>query len=125
MFKVGEENGIKYMDIPYFYDRYAEIVNVTYDATSDEEAVYGIDPKAVTFTARKGVKDYVSLLDAATIGSFKKGTIVIFDSAPNLEPKSEYTYEITAKDFFGNDLTMVNNTGSFRTCKWRLSLPKA
>ncbi len=119
VFRTGEENGIKYMDIPYFYDRYAEIVNVTYDASSDEEAVYGIDPKAVVLTAKKGVKDYVSALDASTIGTFKKGTLVIFDTAPNLEPKSEYTYEITAKDFFGNDLTLVNNTGTFRTCKSR------
>ena len=121
VFKVGEENGIKYMDIPYYYDRYAEIVNVTYDASSDEEAVYGIDPKSMNFVATKvpGSKTFLSNLDAAAVGQFKKGSLVIFDTAPNLEPKSDYTYVISATDYFGNTLTLVNNTGSFKTCKSR------
>ena len=121
IFKVGDENGVKYMDIPYYYDKYAEIVNVTYvaDNDADDEAIYGIDPKFLQLTATKSSKDYITNIESSVAAQFKKGTVVSFTTLHHLEPKSTYSYVITAKDFFGNDLTMVNNTGTFSTCKSR------
>ena len=107
------------MSFPFYYDRYAKLVNVTYDSSSDEEAVYGIDPKSMLFAATKGTKDYLSYIETSVITAFKKGALVDFETGPILDPKSEYTYILSAKDFFGNAITLVNNTGTFRTCKSR------
>lgn len=122
-FKEGTENGITYKDIPFYYDNYVEITNVTYDKTvTDEEAVYGLDPKNLILTATKdGIagEKFVTVIDISAVTDFKKGALADFKSLPVLDSNSSYSYVITGKDYFGNDLQIYRNTGTFDTCKSR------
>lgn len=113
----------KYPDIPVYYDKYVSIENVAYDKNlSDEEAVYGLDPRAVIITI-EGISNpsfkYEAPIDSGALAEFKRGNDAVFETLPALEPNSEYRYTITAKDFFKNDITIENNTGTFFTCKSR------
>ena len=105
----------------YYYDTYLELPNVKYAAGSDEEALYGINRNAGMKLIVKGNSGFSAetILDATTIRNFKNGVSVDFVSAANLTPKSEYEFTIVAEDYFGNSLTLINNTGTFETCKSR------
>lgn len=109
----------------YYYDSYLELPNVKYAAGSDEEALYGINRNA-------GIKLIVegnsltnsgfsaeTTLDSTTIRNFKNGVSTDFVSAANLTAKEKYKFTIVAEDYFGNPLTLINNTGVFETCKSR------
>lgn len=109
----------------YYYDFYLELDSVRYADGSDEEAVYGINRSAgiklivegneLTNTTFKSE----TTIDRTTIRNFKDHLNVVFQSAPNLASKSKYKFTIEAEDYFGNKLTVVNNTGEFETCKSR------
>ena len=121
-FKTGNENGVDYTSVPIYYDNYLEIVNATFTADSDEEAIYGIDSKGLILSITKdGVpnRTYDTIVDPAVVGLIKKSNPVNIDSLPNLDPKSDWHYVINAKDYFGNSLELHNNTGAFKTCKSR------
>ena len=109
----------------YYYDTYLELPDVKAATGSDEEALYGINRNA-------GVKLIVegnsltnsgfsaeTILDATTIRNFKNGVSVDIVSAANLTAKEKYKFTIVAEDYFGNPLTLINNTGVFETCKSR------
>lgn len=107
----------------YYYDRYLELPRVQYAEGSDEEAVYGINRSAgikliVEGNSLLGSKSE-TIIDGATISSFKNHVAAAFCSAANLTPKSQYRFTIEAVDYFGNKLTLINCTGEFETCKSR------
>lgn len=105
----------------YYYDNYLELPNVRYGDASDPEAVYGINRsggiRLIVKGAGTGAK--TTTLDGSTIRSFKKHLTTTFQSAAGLAAKSSYTFEIEAVDYFGNKVALLNNTGSFETCKAR------
>ncbi|MCR5145498.1 MAG: hypothetical protein K6B67_09420 [Lachnospiraceae bacterium] len=119
--KTGSEGNVRYNHIPVYYDTYLQLVNMTCDAdATDAEALYGINSKSgITVTVKSGNKTFKKDLSGSEISNFKRGTVISMDSVHTLSPNSSYTYEITAKDFFGNDIVLTNNTGSFDTCKSR------
>ena len=109
----------------YYYDRYLELPSVRYADGSDEEAIYGINRNAGiklivegNSLSNSGFK-FETSLDAAVIRNFKSRISTGFKSAANLEAKSKYKFTIIAEDYFGNRLTVKNNTGEFETCKSR------
>lgn len=109
----------------YYYDSYLELPAVRYVDPSDEEALYGINRNAGMKIIVEGNSLTTSgfkaetILDATTIRNFKNGVSVDFVSAANLTPKEKYKFTIAAEDYFGNQLTLRNNTGEFETCKSR------
>jgi len=119
--EVDETTGIVYGSIPYYYDRYMEITNYTYDKASDAESIYGISPDdgMLLIVHKDGDPgEWATLVDSSVINKFKRGMVQDYSSYPNLEPNSHYTYRIEFYDFFGNKFTNVeNNTGSFYTSK--------
>lgn len=109
----------------YYYDRYLELPSVRYADGSDEEAIYGINRNAGiklivegNSLSNSGFRSETTL-DAAVIRNFKSHINADFKSASNLEAKSKYKFTIIAEDYFGNRLTLINNTGEFETCKSR------
>lgn len=106
-----------------FYDNMLRIpaVNVVEDETNDE-ALYGIKRSGgMLLTIEEKDSDFKTetKIDSATIKNLKDLKTVVVESSPGLKPNSSYTYTITATDYFGNPLTLVNNTGEFDTCKSR------
>jgi len=132
-FKTGTEGDIKYMSTPVYYDSFVKIENATYEGkgtssniTLADEAVYGIDPmnfeiKVTGADLSNAAFSMVSTIDSTSTDLFKRGGLVSFSSAMGLASDSHYNYEITAKDYFGNNIVFNNNTnkGEFYTCKSR------
>lgn len=102
------------------YNNRIEVINFGYDvAASDEEYVYGVNPYGgMVFTVRnKSTGDVVTTrnLTAAEVSSFKYNKGVILTSAQTLTAKTEYEYEFTAQDYFGNTIKLLNNVGTAMT----------
>ena len=98
------------------YHDHIEVINFGYDATvSDDELVYGINPHGgILFTVKeKATDDVVTTrkLSATEINNFKYNKGVILSSLNSLKAKTEYKYEFTAKDYFDNDITLINDFG--------------
>jgi len=111
-----------FRSIPDNYDSYVLIKNVVFTEDSNEEAIFGLDPRNVTMkiTGRdKTTFDYTDTVDRQAINLIKRGTATDIQSSPVLAPSSKYTYEIIGKDYGGYTLTINNNIDNFETCKSR------
>ena len=121
--KTGTEGMIDYCSVPIYYDNHLRICNVTFDATSDAEALYGIGRTGgITLEIRGGnnpLFSSVTRIDGQTINDFKNGTLITLQSNYDLNSNSSYSYRIIMEDFFGNTIEVVNNEGDFETCKAR------
>ncbi|MCI5620129.1 MAG: hypothetical protein MR355_00970 [Lachnospiraceae bacterium] len=101
-----------------FNDR-IEIDNLGYADGSDLEAIYGIDrTQGITLTVepKLGVGSGTILnLNSAQVSKFKNHAKQTVGTLSVLQAKTTYTYKFTAKDFFGNKLVFINNTGEITT----------
>lgn len=107
------------------YDNKIEIIDVKPKDTSDDEAVYGLSPAdglVLKVHKNAGGFDLDTKVDRSSIDVFKKYNAVSVTTLPKLSAKTNYDYEFVAKDFFGNDITLIDNTGNVTTSK---SSPKA
>lgn len=98
------------------YHNHIEVVNFGYDATvSDDELVYGINPYGgIYFTVKEKASGNVVTtrkLTSAEINNFKYNRGVTLSSLNTLKAKTEYQYEFTAEDYFGNEITLINYVG--------------
>ena len=98
------------------YHNHIEVIDFGFDASvSDDELVYGINPYGgIIFTVKEKSTDNVVTtrkLTSSEINNFKYNRGVILSSLNNLKAKTEYKYEFTAKDYFDNDITLINNVG--------------
>ncbi len=101
------------------YNNRIEIEGFSYVDGSDTEAVYGVDRAAgirIVVTPQSGVGAGTTLnLNSSEISKFKRQSAVTLTTMPVLSAKTTYHYKITAKDYFGNTLTLVNDEGSATT----------
>lgn len=102
------------------YNNHIEVVNFGYDASvSDEELIYGINPySGIKFTVKEknsGITVTSRNLTTTEINLFKNNRGVTLNSLNTLRAKTEYIYEFEAQDFFGNEITLLNNCGSAMT----------
>lgn len=101
------------------YNNRIEIAGLSYADGSDLEAVYGIDRSAgITITVQPlyhtGTGTTLKL-NTAQISKFKAKASQDVTTMSVLSAKTTYQYEITAQDYFGNTLTLLNNTGTATT----------
>ncbi|MBR1390845.1 MAG: hypothetical protein IJ567_05260 [Lachnospiraceae bacterium] len=101
------------------YNNHVEIVNVGYDEGSDDEAIYGIDSTAgivMDVKPASGLGNGTTLkLSSSEIARFKRNNKQILTTLSVLKAKTTYNYTFTAEDYFGNKLTLTNNTGTITT----------
>ena len=98
------------------YHNHIEIINFGYNvAVSDDELVYGINPYGgVKFTVKeKSTGNVVTSrnLTSAEVNNFKYNRGITLNSLNTLKAKTEYQYEFEAEDYFGNEITLINNVG--------------
>ena len=98
------------------YHNHIEVIDFGYDAAvSDDELVYGINPHGgIVFTVKENSTDKVVTtrkLTASEVNNFKFNKGVILSSLNSLKAKTEYKYEFIAKDYFDNDITLINDFG--------------
>ncbi len=92
---------------------------------SDDEAVYGIaltGGLSLEVDEKNGSFHTENKFDKSSISAFKVYSPTTVTSLAVLKAKTEYNYKIRAFDYFGNELTLINNTGSTKTSK---NAPKA
>lgn len=107
------------------YDNKIEIIDLKPKDTSDDEAVYGIAVAGgliLKVSEHSGNFELETKVDRSTTDMFKKYNPVSVSTLPKLSAKTNYDYEFVAYDFFGNKLTLIDNTGNVTTSK---SSPKA
>jgi hypothetical protein len=96
------------------------IENISFAEGSDPEAVYGIaSAGGIKLNLKAPSYGYDSDVDMnrSNIGSFKKGGNASVSSKTDLKPRTEYNYTLSAVDYFGNPIVLVNNTGTMTTSK--------
>ena len=99
-----------------------QIENFGYDTdNSDAEAIYGIDAQnGITIEVKEKASSNVITnisLTGSEISRFKKHTMLTLSTGYCLQPKTAYVYTIRAVDYFGNELTLTNDTGEAMTSK--------
>ena len=101
------------------YHNRIEIAGLSYADGSDTEAVYGIDRAAgmtITVTPANGVgAGTTRKLTSSEISKFKRQAAIDVSTMSVLAAKTTYHYKITAMDYFGNPLTLINDTGTATT----------
>lgn len=92
-----------------------EIAGLGFGDGSDLEAVYGIDRSAgITLTVipvNHVGNGTVLKLNASQIARFKGNTPQDITTMSVLQAKTQYEYEFTAQDYFGNPLKLTNAAG--------------
>lgn len=123
------EDNTKSSKIDFYYDDRLELTAVSLDKeATNEHALYGIKRGGGMKLHVKGTSanvagvNLVVNVDGNAVAELKKGNITSIISPGSLRPDASYTYEITAVDFFDNEIKLVNASGDFKTCKGR---PKA
>ncbi|HOO79716.1 MAG TPA: hypothetical protein PLQ04_04955, partial [Lachnospiraceae bacterium] len=103
--------------IEYYYDNHLEISSLSCNMTeTDEEALHGVNRTGgvtLRITGKSaGVLGFVSetVLDSRLIRELKEGQPISFISVPDLKANQSYEYELVAKDYFGTELVLTNNT---------------
>ncbi len=101
------------------YNNRIEIINFGYDAqVSDDELVYGVNPYGgIDFIVKDGSGKEVTkrTLSVGEVSNFKYNRGVILSSLSTLKAKTVYQYEFRAKDYFGNEITLINYKGEAMT----------
>ena len=97
------------------YNNRVEIAGLSYAAGSDEEAVYGIDPNdgmKLEVKPANGIGTSTSLnLKSSEVSKIKRRASIDVTTMGVLKAKTTYAYEFSAKDYFGNTITLTNHTG--------------
>lgn len=101
------------------YNNRVEIMNVGYGEGSDDEAIYGINTTAgiiMDVQPASGLGNGTTLkLSSSEIARFKRNNKQILTTLSVLKAKTTYNYTFSAEDYFGNRITLTNNTGTVTT----------